>query len=164
MLIAAGVYLLIGRLIRAVLPPKHHSIFHIPARRLTLIFVLADVLSLMIQSAGSGIASSTEWVGSTADVGINVSCPPIVPPLPIILVFSVAHPRGNQVLLGGLGFQCFSLCAFGAVLLRFFYLAHPRGKCMATRDAPKDWAAFVKALMLIVACIFVRSHPIPPPS
>ncbi|GKT57781.1 RTA1 domain containing protein [Colletotrichum tofieldiae] len=71
-LIAAGNYLLIGRLIRAVLPASHHTIYRVPARRLTRIFVGCDVVAFCIQGAGSGVASGGSWTGTLKEVGTKI--------------------------------------------------------------------------------------------
>ncbi|KAF6523822.1 hypothetical protein HZS61_012321 [Fusarium oxysporum f. sp. conglutinans] len=71
-LIAAGNYLLISRLILAVLPPSHHRILRIPGRRLTPIFVFCDVIAFLIQGSGSGIASSDNWQGEMERIGVKV--------------------------------------------------------------------------------------------
>jgi len=68
-LIAAGNYLLISRLIRAVLPPARHRVLGVPGRRLTPIFVACDVVAFLVQGNGSGIASSDNWTGSTERIG-----------------------------------------------------------------------------------------------
>ncbi|OAA51759.1 RTM1-like protein [Metarhizium rileyi] len=47
--IAAGNYILISRLIRAVLPPSHHRILGVPGKRLTPIFVICDIVSFIFQ-------------------------------------------------------------------------------------------------------------------
>ncbi|RYP49562.1 hypothetical protein DL768_004764 [Monosporascus sp. mg162] len=59
--VAAGNYLLIGRLIRAVLPLSRHRIFKVPVRFLTRIYVTFDIICLVVQSSGSSLASAYSW-------------------------------------------------------------------------------------------------------
>ncbi|WQF83867.1 Putative RTA-like protein [Colletotrichum destructivum] len=116
-LVAAGNYLLIGRLIRAVLPAGHHTIYHVPASRLTRVFVGCDVVSFCIQGTGSGVASGGGWAGPLGGAGV-------------------------KVLIAGLVVQ---VCCFGAylcVLARFHVLA----RRMAREDAPARWRRVLGAV------------------
>ncbi|OCL14872.1 RTA1 like protein [Glonium stellatum] len=70
--VAAGNYLLIGRLIRAVLDRNQHRILGVKAECITRIFVGCDIVSFLIQASGSGIASSGNWEGNNAKIGTNV--------------------------------------------------------------------------------------------
>ncbi|KIX10713.1 uncharacterized protein Z518_01797 [Rhinocladiella mackenziei CBS 650.93] len=54
-LFAASVYMILGRLIRAI-RAEHLSL--LPVRRLTTIFVVGDVISFTLQAAGGGIQSA----------------------------------------------------------------------------------------------------------
>ncbi|KFA63593.1 hypothetical protein S40285_04112 [Stachybotrys chlorohalonatus IBT 40285] len=56
--VAAGNYLLISRLIVAVLPLEKQRILGISGRRLTPIFVAFDVMAFLAQGNGSALASS----------------------------------------------------------------------------------------------------------
>lgn len=124
--IAAGNYLLIGRLIRAVLPPMHHKIFGISAVRLTKVFVSCDILSAMVQSAGSGISGSQNWAGPTAQTGI-------------------------YVLMGGLSFQALTLAWYLCIFVRFHRLAN----LYATSDAPSGWRDLVTAVYVSSILVMV---------
>lgn len=129
-LVAAGNYLLIGRLIRAVLPPSTgHRVFGLPARLLTRVFVSSDVLTFFVQAAGSGVASSVEWVGPTADVGV-------------------------KILIGGLALQAVMFIFFLSIFSRFVYLAKRKG--LAVGDAPRGWEKVVVAVYVSSAMILVR--------
>lgn len=130
-LVAAGNYLLIGRLIRAVLPPSTgHRVFGLPARLLTRVFVSSDVLTFFVQAAGSGVASSVEWVGPTADVGV-------------------------KILIGGLALQAVMFIFFLSIFSRFVYLAKRKG--LAVGDAPRGWEKVVVAVYVSSAMILVCS-------
>ncbi|KAK1832457.1 RTA1 like protein-domain-containing protein [Podospora conica] len=132
-LIAAGNYLLIGRLIRAVLPASTgHRVFGVPARLLTRIFVSSDVLTFFVQAAGSGVASSVDWVGPTANVGV-------------------------KILIGGLALQAVMFLFFLSIFSRFLYLAKRKG--LAVGDAPRGWekvvvAVYVSSAMILIRCIY----------
>ncbi|KAM0562758.1 hypothetical protein ACHAPJ_001598 [Fusarium lateritium] len=128
--IAAGNYLLISRLILAVLPPSHHRILKIPGRRLTPIFVTCDVIAFLIQGSGSGIASSDNWQGEMERIGV-------------------------RVLIAGLAFQLVAFSLFLCVFRRFHVLANR----MAAIDAPKGWqkvvlAVYISSVLIMVRCIF----------
>ncbi|KAF5608738.1 RTM1 [Fusarium subglutinans] len=129
-LIAAGNYLLISRLILAVLPTSHHRILRIPGRRLTPIFVFCDVIAFLIQGSGSGIASSDNWQGEMENIGV-------------------------KVLIVGLAFQLAAFSLFLCVFRRFHVLALR----MAVEDAPRDWqkvvlAVYISSILIMVRCIF----------
>ncbi|KAK4220027.1 RTA1 like protein-domain-containing protein [Rhypophila decipiens] len=130
-LISAGNYLLLGRMIRSILLREHYKIAPgLPAHRITRIFVISDILSGMVQSSGSGVASSDNWTGPNLKVGINI-------------------------LIGGLGLQAVSFVLFMSLLGRFHYLA--RREAMA--DAPRDWrkllrAVYISSAMILIRCIF----------
>ncbi|KAJ4160572.1 hypothetical protein NW754_003691 [Fusarium falciforme] len=128
--IAAGNYLLISRLILAVLPPSRHRILKIPGRRLTPIFVACDIIAFLVQGSGSGIASSDNWQGQMEKIGRNV-------------------------LIGGLAFQLVAFSLFLCVFRRFHVLANR----MAVDGAPKGWqkvvlAVYVSSSLIMVRCIY----------
>ncbi|KAF4334165.1 RTM1 [Fusarium beomiforme] len=129
-LVAAGNYLLISRLIVAVLPPSRHRILSIPGRRLTPIFVACDVIAFLIQGSGSGIASSDNWQGEMERIGV-------------------------MVLIVGLVFQLVAFSLFLCVFRRFHVLAVR----MAVEHAPRGWqkvvlAVYISSILIMVRCIF----------
>ncbi|KAF2117571.1 RTA1 like protein-domain-containing protein [Lophiotrema nucula] len=126
--IAAGNYLLIGRLIRAVLEADKHRVFGIPARLITKTFVGFDILSFLIQASGSGIASSGNWAGNEAKIGTNV-------------------------LIGGLGTQVATFVWFLAIVMRFWQ----HTKKDVRGDAPADWFRVLQAIWVSSCLILVRS-------
>lgn len=128
--VAAGNYLLIGRLIRAVLAASTgHRVFGVHGRLITRIFVICDIISFLVQCSGSAVASSTEWVGKQADIGV-------------------------KILIGGLGLQAVAFSFFLAIFSRFYYLAK---KGRVAEDAPRGWERVVVAVyissLLILVCV-----------
>lgn len=124
--VAAGNYLLIGRLIRAVLPPTHHRIFFIPAHLITRTFVGFDILSFLVQVSGTSIAAGSEWKGSQAKVGTNV-------------------------LIGGLGLQVAMFSWFLAIVTRFWRCTKNEVK----NDAPVGWTRVLQAICVSSSLILV---------
>ncbi|KAI1073748.1 putative RTA1 domain protein [Whalleya microplaca] len=125
--VAAGNYLLIGRLIRAVLPPSHHRVLKVPARLLTRIFVSFDVVCFLVQSSGSSLASAYGWVGPTADIAINI-------------------------LLAGLALQVLAFSTYLCILTRFYYLS----RSMVVANAPLGWSKVLKAVCISSSLILIR--------
>jgi hypothetical protein len=126
--VAAGNYLLIGRLIRTVLEPSCHRVFGIPARFITRAFVTFDILSFLIQAAGTSIASSGNWEGDEAKIGTNV-------------------------LIGGLSTQVATFVWFLGIVLRFWWQANQGGNIK--RDAPKHWKRVLQAIIISSGLILV---------
>ncbi|CEI40804.1 hypothetical protein FVEN_g1506 [Fusarium venenatum] len=129
-LIAAGNYLLISRLIVAVLPPSRHRILRIPGRHLTPIFVVCDVIAFLIQGSGSGVASSGNWQGEMERIGV-------------------------KTLIAGLVFQLVAFSLFICVFRRFHILA---GR-MAIDSAPQGWqkvvlSVYISSILIMIRCIF----------
>jgi hypothetical protein len=109
-------------------PSTGYRVFGVHGRLITRIFVIFDIISFLVQCAGSGVASSVEWVGKTADVGI-------------------------KILIGGLALQAVAFSFFLAIFSRFHYLA--RHGCIA-EDAPLGWekvvrAVYVSSLLILVS-------------
>jgi len=71
----AFVYMVAGRMIHFLIPEK--KVVGIGARRLTLIFVLCDILSFLIQGSSSSLMSSDNH--STVKIGIKICMPPCPP-------------------------------------------------------------------------------------
>lgn len=132
--VAAGNYLLIGRLIRAVLDPSCHRIFGITARFITRTFVTFDVLSFLIQAAGTSIASSGNWEGNEAKIG-------------------------TYVLIGGLSTQVATFVWFLAIVSRFWWQTGKEEN--VKRDAPMNWKRVLQAILISSALILVRLDTCP---
>lgn len=127
--VAAGNYLLIGRLIRAVLSSDKHRVFLISARYITKTFVGFDILSFLIQASGSGIAGSGSWEGDEAKIGTNV-------------------------LIGGLGTQVATFVWFLSIVLRFWH----HTKLHIRPDAPVGWFRVFQAILVSSFLILVSSR------
>ncbi|CAM1506375.1 Fc.00g060160.m01.CDS01 [Cosmosporella sp. VM-42] len=125
--IAAGNYVLISRLILAVLPPSNHRLLKIPGRKLTRIFVAFDIIAFLIQGNGSGIQSSNNWTGKTELIG-------------------------RYVMIGGLAFQLIAFGLFLCVFRKFHVLANR----MAVEGAPEGWRKVVRAVYISSGLIMVR--------
>lgn len=125
-LIAAGNYLLISRLILAVLPPSRHRILKISGRRLTPTFVACDVVAFLIQGSGSGVASADNWQGEMERIGV-------------------------KILIAGLVFQLFAFSLFLCVFRRFHVLA----RRMAVDTAPLGWEKVVLSVYISSILIMV---------
>ncbi|RYP72649.1 hypothetical protein DL770_007936 [Monosporascus sp. CRB-9-2] len=128
--VAAGNYLLIGRLIRAVLPLSRHRIFKVPVRFLTRIYVTFDIICLMVQSSGSSLASAYSWVGPTADIAINI-------------------------LLAGLALQVVAFSTYLCILMRYHYLS----RSLAVPEAPEGWfnvlkAVYISSFLILIRCVY----------
>jgi hypothetical protein len=133
-LIAAGNYLLISRLIFAVLPQSHHRILKIPGRHLTPVFVGCDVIAFLIQGSGSGVASSDNWQGEMERIGV-------------------------KILIAGLSFQLVAFSLFICVFRRFHILA---GR-MAIDSAPKGWqkvvlSVYISSILIMVGLSILPSN------
>lgn len=124
--VAAGNFLLVGRLVRAVLPPSRHTIFGLPARFITRFFVTCDVMAFCIQGSGSGTATGSNWMGPAGAIGVNI-------------------------IIAGLAFQFVAFSAYMCVFVRF----HMTARKMAVQDAPVGWENVVKAVYISSSMIMV---------
>ena len=101
--VCASLYLLIGRLIRALIPKsgKHQNILGISPRWLPVCFFSSDVLSFMTQGGGSAIASSGNWEGQQKETGTNVLISGLALQLLtftlFLIILSLLHTRANAV-------------------------------------------------------------------
>lgn len=101
--ICASLYMLIGRLIRAGIPTrgKQQRILGISPKWLPRGFVTSDVLSLLTQAGGSGIAASNNWEGNEKDIGTNVLIGGLVLQLVTFSLFLIIirkfHLRANEI-------------------------------------------------------------------
>lgn len=128
--VGAGNYLLISRLALRVLPTSIKRIYRIPVGKLTRIFVVCDVVTLLIQASGSGIASSGNWKGKMADVG-------------------------NNVLIVGLAIQLATFTFFVVIVSKFHFLTRKEGN--VSDEAGHAWkkvlfAVYISSTLIIVCC------------
>ncbi|KAK2827864.1 hypothetical protein FQN49_007267 [Arthroderma sp. PD_2] len=126
-LVCASLYLLVGRLIRAGLPPsdKQQRILGINPWWLPRIFVTSDILSFLTQASGSGIASSGGWEGNSKTTGENV-------------------------LKGGLALQLITFSLFLALVARF----HSRAKAVSKNGI--DSGLFKVLLGIYISGFFIE--------
>ncbi|KAI5479400.1 RTA-like protein [Pseudohyphozyma bogoriensis] len=82
---SAALYMLLGQLIAVVAP--HTS--PLSAKQFKIVFIVADVFSLVVQAAGGGIAA-TASTPSLGDIGSNLMLAGIVIQL-VVMVFFVAY-------------------------------------------------------------------------
>ncbi|KAI8957710.1 RTA1-domain-containing protein [Daldinia sp. FL1419] len=137
--LAAGIYLCIRRIVFAFGPGNSR----IPPKYYTRIFIPCDIISLILQAAGGGIASSAFHTGHSTDTGDNI-------------------------MIAGLAFQVFTLLMF--MILSTDFLIHTLRRRRTLGSAAldqepalvamrKSWMfkAFPSALALSTICIFWRS-------
>lgn len=127
--VAAGNYLLIGRLVQRVLPARHQRVFGVHGRLITRVFVGLDIISFFVQSSGSIVAIVVNWQGPRAQTGLNV-------------------------LVAGLALQVAGFCFFLAVFARFHWLATSH----AAPHAPAGWKQVVAAVYISSFLILVRTR------
>jgi len=136
---AAGIYLCLRRIVYAFGPENSR----LPPEYYTRIFIPCDVISLVLQATGGGMASVASHNGSSVDTGDNI-------------------------MIAGLAFQVFTLVVFMAVSLDFAVntiLRHRRlGDAALDQDQTvrrvrnsKMFRGFLAALALSTICIFWRS-------
>lgn len=130
LLVAAGNYIVLGRLMIAVLPVNDNHLFGLKPTLVTKVFVGIDIVSIVIQAAGSGIASSNDWEGKAKEVGVNI-------------------------LITGLAIQVVTVIAFLILCWKFSDRAYfGRGR---RPDAPVLADRAFKAICISTALIAVRS-------
>jgi hypothetical protein len=124
-------YVLLGRLAREI--DCVHRVL-LPVRRLTLIFVLSDVTTFVIQAAGASITTSTVY--STALAGLHI-------------------------FLAGLVLQLASVSLFCVVYARFLYKVRAEEQAIWMRDSKQhwngDWRTLAAAAAISCIGILIRS-------
>ncbi|KAF7157806.1 hypothetical protein CNMCM6106_003935 [Aspergillus hiratsukae] len=70
--LCASLYMLLGKLETSSSKKPASFVFGGSGRWLPWVFVTLDILAVLTQGSGSGIASSGNWEGSTKDAGIGV--------------------------------------------------------------------------------------------
>ncbi|KAK2784437.1 hypothetical protein FQN52_009018 [Onygenales sp. PD_12] len=88
----AFVYMVLGRMIHFFIPEK--KIFGISARRLTLIFVLLDIVAFLVQGSSSSLMSSDDL--KMVDIGIKIYMGGIALQQLFILLFFILASRFQQ--------------------------------------------------------------------
>ncbi|KAI2781338.1 RTA1-domain-containing protein [Daldinia loculata] len=137
--LAAGIYLCIRKIVFAFGPENSR----IPPKYYTRIFIPCDIVSLILQAAGGGLASSAFHTGETTDTGDNI-------------------------MIAGLAFQVFTLLVFMLLSIDFLINTLRRRRTLGSAALDQDPAliamrnswmfkAFPPALALSTICIFWRS-------
>lgn len=71
--VCASLYLLLANLVRRCLPDVGaQKLFGIGPHWLGRIFIASDIVAFLTQCSGSGIAASSNWEGSTKDIGVYI--------------------------------------------------------------------------------------------
>jgi hypothetical protein len=127
----AANYTLLGRLAGEI-DCAHHIL--LPVRRLTLIFVLSDVTTFVIQAVGASM--STSKVQSSASLGLHI-------------------------FLAGLIMQLVSFVFFCAIYARFLYRVYTEEQDVCVRDSKQpwynDWRTLAAALVVSCIGLLIRS-------
>ncbi|RSM03809.1 hypothetical protein CEP52_007174 [Fusarium oligoseptatum] len=131
--IAAAIYLTLGRLVVV----HGEAISRIKPRTYTTFFLGCDIVSLVVQAVGGGIAASTPVTNQhMIDVGTNI-------------------------LVAGLSIQVACLFAFSACSLEFFWRVRRnpelRNPEFADLVNSKKFKMFLFALFGATACLFIRT-------
>ncbi|KAG2086235.1 RTA1-like protein [Suillus discolor] len=127
----AANYVLLGRLARDI--GCTYQVL-LPVRRLTLIFVLSDVTTFVIQAAGASMTTSTVY--NSALIGLHV-------------------------FLAGLVVQLASFLFFCVIFARFLYKVHAEVQAIWMQDSKQhwnnDWRTLAAAMMISCIGILIRS-------
>ncbi|TLD09535.1 hypothetical protein PspLS_11836 [Pyricularia sp. CBS 133598] len=126
-LFAASIYMILGRLIR-LLDAGQYSL--VPARWITKLFVLGDVLSFFAQGAGGGLLT-------TAKTQNDVT-------------------KGENIILGGLGIQILFFSLFIVVTAVFHVRIH-RNPTSQSLNTTTLWVPMLYVLYIASFLILVRS-------
>ncbi|KAI1472351.1 RTA1-domain-containing protein [Daldinia caldariorum] len=139
--LAAGIYLCIRRIVFAFGPENSR----IPPEYYTRIFIPCDVISLVLQAGGGGLASSAFHTGGSPDTG-------------------------DHIMIAGLAFQVFMLLVFMLLSLDFLANTLRRRRALGSAATALDqdpslaamrrsrlFKAFPAALALSTVCVFWRS-------
>ncbi|KAI8937942.1 hypothetical protein NX059_005625 [Plenodomus lindquistii] len=135
--LAAGIYLCLARIVAAFGDENSR----IKPRSYPLIFIVCDVISLVLQATGGGMASVATHNDEKPDTG-------------------------NHIMLAGLAFQVFTLCLFIGLALDFAFRTYRRiSKFGASSTLDESHAelraswvfkGFLIALTISTLCIFTR--------
>ncbi|KAG2156118.1 RTA1-like protein [Suillus clintonianus] len=127
----AANYVLFGRLARE-LGGVHHVL--VPVRRLTLVFVMSDVTTFIIQAAGGSMTTSSDYNSALT---------------------------GLHIFLAGLVLQLVSFIFFCVIYTRFLYNIHAKEQGIWMRDTKQhwnsDWRTLAAALTVSCIGILIRS-------
>ncbi|KAI0823126.1 RTA1-like protein [Trametes gibbosa] len=116
----ASEYMLLGRLARYL---KSHEHLLIPPQRITIVFVVSDISTFLVQAAGALLSISK-------DVKISKT--------------------GEHIFLAGLVLQLASFAVFVILALRFLYRVKSRDPHVWAVDAEKPWHRDWRTLALVL--------------
>jgi len=136
---AGGIYLCLRRIVYAFGPENSR----IRPESYTRIFIPCDLISLLLQAAGGGLASAESHSGKSPDMGDNI-------------------------MVAGLAFQVFTLAIFMILCVDFAIRTRSRYRSLGsaafdqnpifvTTRSSKGFKGFLVALTLATICIFWRS-------
>jgi len=137
--LAGGIYLCLRRIVYAFGPENSR----ISPEAYTRIFIPCDLLSLLLQAAGGGLASSESHSGKSPDMGDNI-------------------------MVAGLAFQVFTLLIFMILCVDFAVRTRRRFKSLGQQAFDQNpiyislrgswrFKGFIGALTIATICIFWRS-------
>lgn len=127
----AANYVLLGRLAKEIGCVDHVLL---PVRRLTLIFVLSDVTTFVIQAVGASMTTSTVYNSALT---------------------------GLHIFLAGLVLQLASFIFFCVIYARFLYKVHAEEQAVWMQDSKQhwnsDWRTLAAAMAISSIGILIRS-------
>lgn len=123
-LFAASVYMVLGRVIRSL---HAESLSVVPVRWLTMIFVMGDVISFLVQASGAGV-----------------------------MVTADSMELGENIILAGLFVQIVIFGLF-AVTAAIFHVRFRRYRLTATVDYGSKWGQTMVMLYVVSVLIMTRS-------
>lgn len=136
-LVAAGDYIIFGKLLEQILGGPRARALGVPARWVTVIFITGDILSFILQGAGAGIMSS-------ASNGQNAR----------------VLKHGQDIMVGGLGIQLVFFGFFSIATIRFDFksrqILRERGEKYEKGARPK-WRYLLWTLYASCVLIIMRS-------
>ncbi|ELQ33630.1 hypothetical protein M0657_011464 [Pyricularia oryzae] len=128
-LFAASIYMTLGRIIR-LLDAGQYSL--VPARWITKLFVLGDVLSFFAQGAGGGLLTTAKTENDVA--------------------------KGQNIILGGLGIQIlffsFFVIATAAFHVRIYRSPTTQSLNTTTLWVPMLYVLYIASLLILIRSVF----------
>ncbi|KAL2270520.1 hypothetical protein VTJ83DRAFT_2704 [Remersonia thermophila] len=147
-LVAAGNYILLGRLVQqgpSIITSSSNPADDSPradarvsdgviicglhGRFISWVFIVCDFIAFVVQCAGSAIATVNDWFGPPAQVGI-------------------------WVLVGGLAFQLLAVATFLVFLGRFHRIVSKAGILEGQAWRKVVWAVWISSVGIVVRCIY----------
>jgi hypothetical protein len=127
LLIAAGNYILLARLVRLVLPETQRRLLALPVSSLARIFVICDIITFIIQASGAAIVASGISSGDSV-------------------------VAGKDMLIAGLSVQVVTSTFFLAICVKFHRDADMQGKSQRNEASFKVLASvYISSLCIMVS-------------